>query len=138
MLDLKGPPLVFEAWEQVWAAQLQTLRAFADTAGRVSAAFTGMRVGDITVYFPFGSGYTQEIEPYTNWGLIKASKTDWPDVEREILRNVASYGKQLGRMMDLLVSLAETTEGVDREKLQAVRELKVQIDTTKAKLGLEG
>ena len=137
MLDLWGPRLMFDAMEQVWSAQLQALRTFTESAGRVTAAITGTRVGDITVYFPFGRGYTQDIEPHTYWGLIRGSKTDRPDIEWEIVRDVASYGKQLGQMMDLLVSLAETTDGVGREELDAVRALKARIDGTKAKLDLK-
>ena len=136
MLDLRGPSSMLDAWEQMWTAQLHVLRAYADATARMTAAFTGMRFGDITVYYPFGSGYTQDIDPVTNWGWVNSAKTRRPDVEREIAREVASYGKQLGRMMDLLVAIAETTEGVDKGQLEAVRQLKDRIDGVKAKHGL--
>ena len=136
MLDLMVPLAMLDAWYHLWRSQLQAMTAFADATGRITAAFTGARVGDITIYFPFGSGYTQDIDPVTNWGWVNSAKTRRPDVEREIAREVASYGKQLGRMMDLLVAVAETAEGVDKGQLEAVKQLKDRIDEVKAKHGL--
>ena len=137
MLDLRESPYMLDAWHQVWAAQLKVLEASTEAAGRMAAAFVGLRIGDITVYFPFGSGFHQDIDPYTNWGWINSSRTNRPDVERDIAQTGASYGKQLGRMMDLLVSIAEDPNSVDQEKLDRVKDLKVIIDNIKEKHGIK-
>ena len=59
------------------------------------------------------------------------------EVEREISDEVASYGKQLGRVMDLLIDVSERTDGVDENKLQAVAELKQQIEEVKIRHAFE-
>jgi hypothetical protein len=66
---------------------------------------------------PLSGNVTQSINPWT-WlfnpmgsqvGLINISlgKSSDPDVEEEILNDVASYGKQLGRVEDALLVLLD-------------------------------
>lgn len=57
----------------------------------------------------------QAINPWTvynqggQWGLINISlgQTNHPDVERKVLNEVASYGRQLGRIGDALEVLID-------------------------------
>ena len=130
-------PMLF-AIEHVWTAQRLMLEAMTEATARTAAALARAPIGDITIYFPFGSGYHQEIEPYTNWGWVDTTRTELPALERDIVQRAASYGKQLGRMTDLLVSVAENTEGVDQEKLAAVKQLKARVEREKAKYDLAG
>jgi hypothetical protein len=64
--------------------------------------------------FPFSGDVTQAINPWTLWlrmmsqiGFININMTESsdPGMERQIVENVAGYGKQLGRIMEVLDAL---------------------------------
>lgn len=122
-------------WQELTKMQLGMVQAAADQF-RTTTPITAFSTGDISVYFPFGRDYHQTIEPNTNWGLIRNSQTDHPDVEKEIVRDVASYGMQLGRILDLIVDMGDQLRGVDPEALSEVKKLKARIDGVKSKHGL--
>jgi len=104
---------------------------------KTSTPLQPFSMGDLTIYFPFGRDYHQTIEPNTNWGFIKNSQTDHPEVEQEIIRDVASYGMQLGRIFDLSVDIGDRVDGIDAETLAEVKSLKTRIDAVKMKHGLK-
>jgi hypothetical protein len=61
--------------------------------------------------FPLSGDVTQAFNPFTWWvqggqqvGFvnINASRTEDPELERRIVSDVASYGRQLGRIIDAL------------------------------------
>lgn len=93
----------------------------------------GVSVGDITIYFPFGQGYQQDIDPRTNWGWISGSATDRPEIEEEIVRRVASYGAQLGKISELLLDVARKTPDADPAKIAALADIVERIEKIKAK-----
>ncbi len=64
--------------------------------------------------FPFSGDVTQAINPWTWWlrmmsqiGFININMTQSsdPGMERQIVENVAGYGKQLGRVVEVLEAL---------------------------------
>jgi len=97
-----------------------------------SAALAGS--GGLTVNLPFANGFTQNVDPSTNWGYI--GRTDRPDVERDIRDHGASYGAQLGRMMDVVRDLAARTADADPEKREALEQIARRIDDIKKQHGL--
>lgn len=123
------------SWQDMAKAQMGFLQSAVDQ-WRTTTPIHAFSTGDITVYFPFGSDFNQSIEPNTNWGLIRSSQTDHPEVEKEIIQDVASYGMQLGRILDLIVDMGDQLRGVDPEALSEVKKLKEKIDGVKAKHGL--
>ena len=79
--------------------------------------------------FPFSGDVTQAINPWTWWlrlmsqvGFININltKSSDPEMERRITENVAGYGKQLGRVIEvldaLLVNSATTGWSADQKK----------------------
>ena len=79
--------------------------------------------------FPFSGDVTQAINPWTWWlrlmsqiGFININltKSSDPEMERRITENVAGYGKQLGRVIEvldaLLVNSATAGWSVDQKK----------------------
>jgi hypothetical protein len=102
---------------------------------------------------PLSGNVTQSINPW-NWifnpsggqfGLVNIAlgQSSNPAVEEEVLSDVASYGKQLGRIEDALsVLLAhfrpERALSADEEKaLAALKEMTDEIAAVKAKHGAE-
>jgi hypothetical protein len=102
---------------------------------------------------PLSGNVTQSINPW-NWvfnpsggqfGLVNISlgQSSNPAVEEEVLSDVASYGKQLGRIEDallLLIGRAERAGELSEDEKQAfgaLKELVGQIATVKAKHGAE-
>ncbi|MEL6752493.1 MAG: hypothetical protein AAFO57_00585 [Pseudomonadota bacterium] len=74
---------------------------------------------------PFGGAVTQAFEIWSSWfenvgqlGFINIDlgRTEKPDLERRILRDVGSYGRQIGRMSEALDVLIEHAD-LDRTKL---------------------
>ncbi len=81
---------------------------------------------------PFSGDVTQAINPWSWWirgsqqaGFINinTSRTDNPELERRIVENVASYGRQLGRIVEALqVVVAHLpAEGLAPEERDALR-----------------
>lgn len=84
------------------------------------------------VEFPLSGDVTQAINPFTWWinggqqaGFINinASRTDDPALERRIVRDVASYGRQLGRIIEALDVLVarQPTEALTAAEQDALR-----------------
>lgn len=74
---------------------------------------------------PFGGSVNQAFEIWSNWfenigqiGFINIDlgRTAKPELERRILRDVGSYGRQIGRMSEALEVLIEEAK-LDRTKL---------------------
>lgn len=102
---------------------------------------------------PLSGNVTQSILPWDwvfnpsggQFGLVNISlgQSSNPAVEEEVLTDVASYGKQLGRIEDaLLVLLAHfrperALTGDEEKALAALKEMTDQIAAVKAKHGAE-
>ncbi len=79
----------------------------------------------LNLFWPFSGGVQQDILPWTwwlrvmgQWGLININlgRTPDPELERRILDEVGSYGRQLGRISEALDAVIETQ--LDRAKLE--------------------
>lgn len=98
--------------------------------------------------FPLSGNVSQTINPWSWWlnpmgqfGLINVNQMSSanPQLEREIVENVAGYGRQLGRIMeafDVLLQRADLT-GLTAKQTKAVaeyREMAARIEAVKAGL----
>ncbi len=62
---------------------------------------------------------------------VEVGHSSAPEVERQVLENVGSYGKQLGRMGDamrVLVEHFEPKKGLSRDEKRALRALIAMLD----------
>lgn len=99
-------------------------------------------------YSPLSGDVTQAINPWTWFARIAGSQMGFinihqttggdPELEREIVENVASYGRQLGRLTDALAVLVEHTDREalspeDGQSLAAFESLAAEIDAAKAR-----
>ncbi|MCY0094118.1 hypothetical protein [Hoeflea ulvae] len=96
---------------------------------------------------PLSGNVSQLINPWTSWfssygsqvGLININlgQSPAPEVEQEILDDVGSYGRQLGRIGDALAVLlrhfhpAEPLEPDEEKAIRAVRAMLDQIEDIK-------
>ena len=86
------------------------------------------------LHLPFGGSVAQRIDPDTNWffGSIAPTAGD-ANIEQKAFE-VASYGRQLGLITEILIDIAEsspprTASGV--ESLRRLRDIKTEIDKLK-------
>lgn len=80
-----------------------------------------------------GSGdVTQAIAPVTSWfsPTYNLSFAGDANIEADVVSNVASYGRQLGRLADVVLELAE---GKDTEAVAALREIHEKIAERKTR-----
>jgi len=95
---------------------------------------------------PLSGDVVQTINPFTafmtggQFGLlnINLGQSSEPDVEEEVLSDVASYGKQLGRIGDALIVLLTLLDRTNltaeqRDAIKALEEMLNQIATKKEK-----
>jgi hypothetical protein len=87
------------------------------------------------VHFPWSGNVSQDIEPHTTWfsDLIQPGAGNAGIEEKAF--GVASYGKQLGHLTDLLIELAEqpgaalTPDG--KKTLDSLRDIRQSIEAIK-------
>ena len=88
---------------------------------------------------PLSGNVTQFISPWANWfsdsqvGLININlgQSSAPEVEQEILEDVGSYGRQLGRIGDALAVLIthfHPERPLDAKEEKALRALRAMLD----------
>ncbi len=77
-----------------------------------------------TFEYPLSGDITQGIAPV--FGDIEGI----PEVEHEVVTSVASYGKQLGKLTEAVLALAEQA-GVDAEEIEAVRQISAGVEAAK-------
>jgi hypothetical protein len=100
---------------------------------------------------PLSGNVTQSINPWADWfrsgwgqyGLININlgQSSAPDVERDVLDGVASYGKQLGRIGDVMMVLLKHFHPQGTEEENAIIQLKamlLEIDEVKRQHGRRG
>jgi hypothetical protein len=96
---------------------------------------------------PLSGDVTQTINPWTaifnptggQWGLVNITlgQSSAPEVEADVLSDVAGYGKQLGRIGDAVLVLIKhlpkdaALSREDRDAIQALREMLSEIDKVK-------
>lgn len=141
--DASEPPVItlnpmgmFLAASMVGALSGVGMMALWASAMRNAATAMAGAGSSLTVNFPFANGFTQVIDPSTNWGVI-GNAGDAP-AERAILERAGSYGRQLGRLMDVVRDLAAHDTSLDPKKRKALEALAKEIDEIKAEYGLDG
>ena len=90
---------------------------------------------------PLSGDVVQSINPFTAWmspigsqfGLININlgQSSEPKIEEEVLSDVGTYGRQLGRIGDALVVLLahfRPAEPLTTEETEAISELKEMLD----------
>ncbi|MEM9046268.1 MAG: hypothetical protein AAGC81_16405 [Pseudomonadota bacterium] len=103
------------AWMQSYTASMM---AIAEANAAMAAAMTrqtNVTVGDITVFFPFGQGYSQDIDPNTNWVLARSAGLN--PGSSEALEFAAEFGKQQA----LVAELTKEPEGMATEAVEKLR-----------------
>ncbi len=84
-------------------------------AMRLSPNFAAPLSGNVTQAFEIWSKWFQNVGQF-GFINIDLGRTERPELEREILREVGSYGRQIGRMSEALEVLLDQAE-LDRTKL---------------------
>lgn len=79
-----------------------------------------------TYEYPLSGDITQGISPV--FGDIEGI----PEVEHEVITSVASYGKQLGKLTEAVLAIAEAA-GVKGEEIDAVREIADGVEAAKGR-----
>lgn len=86
------------------------------------------------LHFPFGGSVAQRIEPNTNWFFDSIARTAGdPTIERKAFE-VASYGRQLGLISEVLIDLASNTApqtAQAKKSLVRLREIQSRIEALK-------
>ncbi len=89
---------------------------------------------------PLSGDVPFSVAPWTNFGAVgnhfsflnvEVGHSSAPDVERTVLDNVGTYGKQLGRMGDalrVLVDHFEPKKQLSRKERKALRALRAMLD----------
>ncbi len=89
---------------------------------------------------PLSGDVPFSIAPWTNFGAVgnrfsflsvDVGHSSAPEVEQQVLENVGSYGKQLGRMGDamrVLLDHFEPKKGLSRDEKKAIRALQAMLD----------
>ena len=80
-----------------------------------------------TFEYPLSGDVSQGIAPHFNWDIAGI-----PEVEHEVCTSVASYGKQLGKLTEAVLALAEKA-GVEGPEVEAVRVLAQGVDAAKGR-----
>lgn len=85
-------------------------------------------------YFPWSGNIAQDIDPNTNWffGTISADAGDGR-LERKAC-DIASYGRQLGWLTEILLELADRQDSLPAEVASSLERLKIvraRIETLK-------
>jgi hypothetical protein len=101
-----------------------------------------------TFKLPLSGDVSQTINPFSGWfspsggqyGLVNINLgvSSEPKVEADVLSDVATYGKQLGRIGDALIVLIDhlPREALTPSEAEAIHELKVMLkEIQKIKLG---
>jgi hypothetical protein len=87
------------------------------------------------VHFPLSGSVAQQIEPNTNWffGSIRP-EAGIGDVEQEIFENVASYGRQLGLITEVLLNGVDGTvdDSTASRSLARLKEIREKTEAVKA------
>ena len=92
------------------------------------------------VTLPFGGSVAQRIEPDTRWFFNGIAPTAGdPTIERKAF-DVATYGRQLGLITEVLVDLAAQTPPTTakgQKSLKRLREIQLRIEQVKEQDGID-
>ena len=82
--------------------------------------------------FPFSGDVNQKIEPDWFFGAIDSEVGD-SEIEKEVFLKVALYGKQIGMLTEVLLSMADNLK-ISRENIKTLsklKELQVKVEAIK-------
>jgi hypothetical protein len=90
-------------------------------------------------HFPYSGAVNQHIQPQTDWFIRNVLPgAGVADIEREVVLRKASYGHQLGHLIDAVLEIAErvpvTASGGQPDAVQTLRGLQAQIEAVKAEV----
>ncbi|MGQ7848050.1 hypothetical protein ACUNV4_26375 [Granulosicoccus sp. 3-233] len=80
---------------------------------------------------PMHGEVDQEILPSWFSTNIIVTGLGEPELEQRIVTEVATYGKQLGELTDVVLALAQTIKLTDSEALQELQTIAEQVESTK-------
>ncbi len=82
--------------------------------------------------FPLSGSVNQKIEPDFFFGAIDPEVGDG-EIEKEVFLKVASYGTQIGKIMEVLIPIADklNIDGKDTKTLVELKELQAKIESIK-------
>jgi hypothetical protein len=91
-----------------------------------------MTASTMQPWFPFTFNFPSGDVDLANWfsPRIDVSYAGNPAVERDVVENVASFGDQLGTLIDAVLELAGDAKG---EKLKDLRNLQEEVDAVKSR-----
>jgi hypothetical protein len=91
-----------------------------------------MTAGAMQPWFPFTFNFPSGDVDLANWFSpnVSVSYAGTPAIERDVIENVASFGDQLGTLIDAVVELAGDATG---DKLDDLRTLQKEVDEVKAR-----
>ncbi len=84
-------------------------------------------------HFPFSGAVSQAIDPDVTWfqNVIRPGAGN-ARIERRAFEEVASYGKQLGLITDVLLEQAARMPGAESEPVRRLRAMREQVEDIKA------
>lgn len=129
IVPFRQPASALEPFFEMQRAWFDTSAEMMRSLAGISARDVQINTGDITINYPFAQGLTLFMQPMQHWLDMMAS----PDAEGEkrVVTEVASYGAQLEKVMELLIPLAEDSEKVSADDVEALKDLKARIDSAK-------
>lgn len=86
-------------------------------------------------YAPLSGDVTQDISPVTSWlsPQFEFNFAGNKNVEKDVVSNVASYGRQLGVIANALLEIAEKTDTQDGDAVKRLKDMKARIDKVKCR-----
>ena len=81
-----------------------------------------------TIEYPLSGDVTQDISP-----RFFAAQHGIPEIEREVVQSVASYGDQLGALTEAVLALA-TAAGVEGDAIAEVERIAAEVADAKARV----
>lgn len=81
--------------------------------------------------FPLSGNINQKIEPDWFFDAIVPEAKDRP-IEKKAVMNIASYGKQIGIITKLLLSIAAESDKIDTKAFEDLKEIQQQINNIKS------
>ena len=81
-----------------------------------------------TIEYPLSGDVVQDIEPNFGDQIVGV-----PEIEREVITRVASYGDQIGALTDAVLALAKKV-GLDGDEIAEVQRLSDEVDAAKTRV----
>ena len=111
------------AWLQSYTATMMAIAEASAAMSRQShVQFGDIAFRNIHIYFPFGQGYSQDIDPNTNWVIARSAGLT-PN-SPEALEFATEFGKQQA----LVAELTAKPESIPSETVEKLRASSVRME----------